>query len=73
MSTTIPIPTCSTLTTSTDRATVDVTEAKTPRELTRDTLPVLDGTTIDTLFEGKKSIDHKQVRSVLDGYDMRGR
>ena len=35
------------------------------------TLPVLDGTVIDALFEGKKSINHKQVRLVLDGYDMR--
>ena len=36
-------------------------------------LSVLDGAIIDALFEGmmKKSIDYKQVRSVLDGYDMR--
>jgi hypothetical protein len=61
------------ITTTTDRAVVDVTEVKSTSiipdaaalthklpVLTRDALPVLDGTTIDALFEGKKSIEHKQ-------------
>ena len=31
----------------------------------------VDGTTSYDLFEELNSVNHKQVRSVLDGYDMR--
>ena len=51
-----------------------MTAASAHTTVTKDAmLPVLDGASIDALFEGmmKKSIDHKHVRSVLDGYDMR--
>jgi hypothetical protein len=35
------------------------------------TYTAVDGTTSYDLFEELNSVNHKQVRSVLDGYDMR--